>query len=163
MAQSLKSQPCRKQPCERTTTHKQTNKRNKQTSANWGKGKWWWQFLEREYIHYSMLIVYLSLMVRAGYVCVAIIHRTLKWTTESLSCAQMLMHAIAHGGVRTPIESLHWKLTPGRKSLAAPGNRTCISCVTVVCFNQPSDIPSPPKKSAWVACIGTNKATHVKS
>ena len=35
------------------------------------------------------------------------IHRTLTWTSGSLTCAQMLMHAIAHGGVRTPEESLH--------------------------------------------------------
>ena len=51
--------------------------------------------------------LFLSLMVRAGYVCVAIIHRTPTWTTGSLSCAQMLMHVIAHGGVRTRKESLH--------------------------------------------------------
>ena len=50
---------------------------------------------------------YFVAMVHAGYVCVAIIHRTLTWTTGSLSCAQMLMHAIVHGGVRTPKESLH--------------------------------------------------------
>ena len=35
---------------------------------------------------------FLSLMVYAGYVCVAIIHQTLTWTTRALSCAQMLMH-----------------------------------------------------------------------
>ena len=44
-------------------------------------------------------------MVRAGYVCVVIIHRKLTWTTGSLSCVQMLMHAIAHGGVQTLEES----------------------------------------------------------
>ena len=33
---------------------------------------------------------------------VSIIHRTLTWTTGSLTCVHMLMHAIAHGGVRTP-------------------------------------------------------------
>ena len=37
--------------------------------------------------------IFLSLIVRAGYVCVAIIHRTLTWTTGSLSCAQMLVNA----------------------------------------------------------------------
>ena len=41
--------------------------------------------------------LFLSLMVRAGYVCIALLHRTLTWTSGSLSCAQMLMHAIAHG------------------------------------------------------------------
>ena len=55
----------------------------------------------------SSNLLFLSLMVRGGYACVAITHRTLKWTTGSLSCAQMLMHAVAHGGVRTPKESLH--------------------------------------------------------
>ena len=50
---------------------------------------------------------YFVAMVRAEYVCVAIIHRALTWTTGSLTCAQMLMHAIAHGGVQTPKESLH--------------------------------------------------------
>ena len=85
---------------------------------------------------------FLSLMVPAGYVFVASIHRTLTWTTGSLSCAQMLMHAIAHRDVRTPKESLHWKLILGRESLAAPGNRTCVSGVTVRCYNHLSYIPS---------------------
>ena len=31
---------------------------------------------------------------------VSIIHRTLTWTTGSLTCSQMLMHAIAHGGCK---------------------------------------------------------------
>ena len=37
-------------------------------------------------------------MVHTGYVCVAIIHWTLTWTTGSLTCAQMLMYAIACWG-----------------------------------------------------------------
>ena len=37
----------------------------------------------------------------AGCFSVSKIHRTLTWTTGSLTCAQMLMHAIAHGGVPT--------------------------------------------------------------
>ena len=40
--------------------------------------------------------------VHAGCFSVSIIHRTLTWLKGSLTCAQMLMHAIAHGGVRTP-------------------------------------------------------------
>ena len=87
--------------------------------------------------------LFLSLILRAEYVCAAIIHRTLTWTTGSLSCARMLMQATAHGGVRTPKESLHCKLTLVEKSLAAPGNRTCVSGVTVRCCNQLSYIPSP--------------------
>ena len=58
--------------------------------------------------------------VHAGYFSVSIIHRTLTRITGSLTCSQMLMHASAHGGVRTSKESLHWKST-GRKTLAAPG------------------------------------------
>ena len=91
----------------------------------------------------------LSLMVRAGYVCVAIIHGPQTWTTGSLSCAQMLMHAIAHGGVRTPKHSLHWKLTLGRKSLVPPENRTCVCDVTVRCCHQLSDIQSPLSEPSW--------------
>ena len=41
------------------------------------------------------------------------------------------MHATAHRGARTPSERLHWKLTLGEKSLAAPGNRTRLSGVPV--------------------------------
>ena len=90
----------------------------------------------------SCWIVLSLYMVRAGYVCVAIIHQTLTWTTGSLSGAHMLMHAIAHGGARTTKDSLHWKLTLGRKSLAAPGNRTCVCGVMVWCSNQLSYILS---------------------
>ena len=39
--------------------------------------------------------------VHAGRFGVSIVHRTLTWTTESLTCAQMLMHAVAHWGVKT--------------------------------------------------------------
>ena len=83
-----------------------------QTSSWW----WWWHFTECKYIYpccNSMLIAlerpqssswlfFLSLTVHAGYACVTIIHRTLTWTERSLLCAQMLMHAITHGGVQTP-------------------------------------------------------------
>ena len=73
----------------------------------WG----WWQFIDHEHIHGATACsLHLSdhnhqvdyfcrlLCVCAGYVCVAIIHWTLTWTTGSLTCAQMLMHAIAHRG-----------------------------------------------------------------
>ena len=42
--------------------------------------------------------------VHAGCFSVSIIHRILTWTTGSLTCTQMLMHAIAHGGVRTHVK-----------------------------------------------------------
>ena len=35
--------------------------------------------------------------VHAGCFSASIIHRALTWTTGSLTCAQMFMHAIAHG------------------------------------------------------------------
>ena len=55
----------------------------------------------------------------------------------------MLMHAVAcKWGCMDPKESLHWKLTLGRKSFASPGNWTCVSSMMVWCFNQLSYIPS---------------------
>ena len=81
-------------------------------------------------------------MVCAGYVCFAINHQTLTWTRGFLSCTQVLTQAIAHEGVWTPKESLHWKLTLERKSLATPWNWTCISGMLVRCSNQLSYIPS---------------------
>ena len=53
-------------------------------------------------------------MVHAGCFSVSIIHQTLTQTTGSLTCAKMLMHAIAHRGVGTPWESA-LKADPGRK------------------------------------------------
>ena len=53
--------------------------------------------------------------VHAGWFNVSIIHRTLTWTAGSVTCARMLMHAIAHGGVRTPSESavkVDWEKNP---------------------------------------------------
>ena len=45
--------------------------------------------------------------VHSGCFSVSIIHRSLTWITGSLTCAQILMHAVAHGGVGTPCESLN--------------------------------------------------------
>ena len=39
--------------------------------------------------------------VHAGCFSVSITHGTVAWTTGSLTCAKMLMHAIAHRSVRT--------------------------------------------------------------
>ena len=58
--------------------------------------------------------------VHAECFSVSIVYGTLTWTTECLTCPQILVHAIALGGARTPKESLHRKLTLGEKSLAAP-------------------------------------------
>ena len=57
----------------------------------------------------------------ACWVFVSIIHRTLTWTTGSLTCAQMLMHAIAHGGVRTHVREPAVKVDSGRKILCRTG------------------------------------------
>ena len=46
---------------------------------------------------------------------VSIIQRTLTWTTGSLTCAQMLMHAIAHWDVRTHVSESALKVDSGRK------------------------------------------------
>ena len=53
--------------------------------------------------------------VHAGCFSVSIIHRTLTWTTGSLTCALTLIHAIAHGGVRTHVRESALKVDSGRK------------------------------------------------
>ena len=53
--------------------------------------------------------------VRTGCFSVSKIHRTLTWTTGSLTCPQMLMQAIAHGGVRTHVRESVLKVDSGRK------------------------------------------------
>ena len=71
--------------------------------------------------------------VHAGCFSVSTIHRTLTWTTGSLKCTQMLMHVNAHGGVQTHVRESARKVDSGRIFLAAPGNQTCISGMTVWC------------------------------
>ena len=86
-------------------------------------------------------------MLHAGYVCVAIIHRSdmdhgifnvhIHIRPNARDCPQGCT-------LRTSKESLHWKLTRGRKSLAAPGNRTWVCGVTVRCStNCTSSQPQP--------------------
>ena len=53
--------------------------------------------------------------VHARCFSVSIIHRTLTWTRRSLTCAQTLMHAIAHWGVRTHVRESALKVDSGRK------------------------------------------------
>ena len=86
--------------------------------------------------------------VHAGCFSVSIFHRTLTRTTGSLTCAQMLMHAIAHRGVRTHVRESSLKVDWRRKKfLAAPGNRTCVSSVTVRWATQLSYIHT---KGVWI-------------
>ena len=70
--------------------------------------------------------------VQAGCFSVSIIHRTLTWTTGSLSCAENLMHAIAHGGVRTPsresaLKVDSWKKNPLPHRGIEPASKACRS------------------------------------
>ena len=46
---------------------------------------------------------------------VSIIHRTLTWTTGYLTCVQMLMHAIVHGGCTDTVRESAQKVDSGRK------------------------------------------------
>ena len=83
--------------------------------------------------------------VQAGCFSVSIIHRTLTWTAGSLTCTQMLMHAICTRGCADTGRESALKVDSGereKKSLAAPGNRTRVSGVTVRCCNQLSYIPT---------------------
>ena len=56
-----------------------------------------------------------NLLCMLGVFSVSVIHQTLTWTTGSLTCAQMLMHAIAHRGVRTHVRESARKVDSGRK------------------------------------------------
>ena len=53
--------------------------------------------------------------VHVGRFSVSITHRTLIWTTGSLMRAQILMHAIAHGGVQTHVRESSVIVDSGRK------------------------------------------------
>ena len=62
--------------------------------------------------------------VHAGCFSVSIIHRTLTWTTGCLTCAQMLMHAIANGGVRTHVRESALRVDSGSKIPCRIGEST---------------------------------------
>ena len=79
----------------------------------------------------------------AGCFSVSIIHRTLTWTTGSLTCAQMLMRAIAHRDIRTHVRESALKVDSGRKFLAAPGNQTCVSSVPFRCSTNELNTTTP--------------------
>ena len=57
----------------------------------------------------------------AGCFSVSIIHQPLTWTTGSLTCTRMLMHAIAHEGVRTHVRESALKVDSGRIILCRSG------------------------------------------
>ena len=53
--------------------------------------------------------------VHAWCFSVSITHRTLTWTRGSVTCAQILMHVIAHRGVQTHVREYALKVDSGRK------------------------------------------------
>ena len=53
-------------------------------------------------------------MVHAGYFIISIIQRTLTGIRASLTCEQMVMHKIAHGGARTHVRESALKTNPCR-------------------------------------------------
>ena len=53
--------------------------------------------------------------VLVGCFSISIIKRTLTWTTGSWTCAQMWMHAIAHGGCTDTVRESALKVDSGRK------------------------------------------------
>ena len=70
------------------------------------------------------------------------------------------MHATAHKGECAPQASQHWKLTLGEKSLAAPGNQTCIGGVKVHCsINWATSPPChrPACQTLFCTCLKSMK------
>ena len=70
--------------------------------------------------------------VHARCFSVSIIHQTLTWTTRSLMCAQILMHAVAHGGYmdthkRVCTESWLWEKNPLLHQGIEPASAACWS------------------------------------
>ena len=70
-------------------------------------------------------------VVHAGCFSVSIVHQTLTWTTGSLTCAQILMHAIAHGGMDTERES----------ALTVDSEKKTPCCIGELNLHQPHDAP----------------------
>ena len=81
--------------------------------------------------------------VHAGCFSVSVIHQTLTWTTGSLTCAQMLMHAIAHRGVRTHVRESALKADSGRKIPCRTGESNVPQRRAGLPLFQQSFIPTP--------------------
>ena len=95
-------------------------------------------------------------MVRAGYVHVAIIHRTLTRTKGSITSTQMSMYATAHGGVRTLKES--WlKVDSGKKIPCRSGELNLRQRHDGPMLHQLSCIPTP-----WHAGPRSSNKNHVQ-
>ena len=91
--------------------------------------------------------------MHGGCFSVSIIHQSLAWTTGSLTCAQMLMHAIAHKGVKTSWESLHWKLTLGEKIPCRTGKLKLCQWHASPMLYQLSYIPTPHGEHQHQKCL----------
>ena len=81
--------------------------------------------------------------VHAGCFSVSKIHRTLTWTTGSLMCAQILMHAIAHRSVRTHTIESALKVGSGRKISCRTGESSLPQRRAGPTLYQLSYIPAP--------------------
>ena len=62
---------------------------------------------------------------------------------DFLTCAKMVMHAVAHSGSQTPEESLRWKLTLGEMYLVTLGGHSnphhyCARLFSLMVYHHPS-------------------------
>ena len=80
--------------------------------------------------------------VHAGCLSVSIIHRTLTWTTGSLTCTQMLMHAIAHGERTYTVRESALKVDSGRNIPCRTGESNLRQRRAGPMFYQMSYIPA---------------------
>ena len=103
--------------------------------------------------------------VHAECFSVSIIHRTLTWATGSLTCAQMLMHAIAHGGVRTHVKESALKVDSGRKLSCHIKEMNLRQQRAGPTLYQLSYIPPPPFRKAYQHChlIGCSQNIEVRA
>ena len=82
---------------------------------------------------------------------VSITHRTLTWTTGSLTCAQVLVHAIAHGSVQTRVRESALKIDSERKIPCRTGESNLRQRRARLMLYQLSYIPTPSSKNClWV-------------
>ena len=77
--------------------------------------------------------------VHAGCFNISTIYRTLMWTAGSSACTHMLMHAIAHGGVRVEISAMRNSgcLPRGKPTATESRHRASGACWVFSCFHNP--------------------------
>ena len=85
-------------------------------------------------------------MVHAGCFSVSIIHRTMTWTTRSLTCTRILMHEIAHRGCAGTTRESALKVDSGRKipCLTGESNLFNFGVNSVPRKKQTYFLPHPP-------------------